>query len=400
MSQNILQVHMFGEFTLTYADKQIVCNNSRSKLIWNILAYLLCHRGKLVSTDDLISIIWKTEKNDNPAGAMRTAIHRARALLDTLTTDNSCQFLISKNGGYMWNPDIDVIVDIDVFESHLTALKTNPTINEIETCLAALDLYRGKFLPMASMEMWVIPIQTYYHNQFESILDRLIPQFQKEGRIHEGIELLRKALKLEPYSEKLYQHLMRFLLILDERQEIIQVYEEMSKLLLSVFNVLPDQESRSLYREALYSVKNGNTISPDIMQEELNEFEEPNGALICDYDFFKMFYQAQIRAIARNGIVIHTALITLKKRKTTTVSPKSLALAMDNLEQHMCSSLRKGDVITRCSSSQFIVMLSSANYENSCKVCRRFIASFEKKYPHTPISIDFFVQPLIPNTKS
>ena len=98
--------------------------------------------------------------------------------------------------------------------------------------------------------------------------------------------------------------------------------------------------------------------------------------------------------------MIHTVLLTLKGRHKREISEKSLSLAMDNLEKHLMGALRKGDVITRCSSSQFMVMLPSANYENSCKVCQRFISGFEKKYPHSPVYVDYYVQALVPSTLS
>ena len=72
---------MLGTFSLTYGDKQINCVSNRSKLIWNILAYLICHRGEVVYTEDLISAVWDASKNANPSGAMRTAIFRARQML-------------------------------------------------------------------------------------------------------------------------------------------------------------------------------------------------------------------------------------------------------------------------------------------------------------------------------
>lgn len=399
MKQNVVYVNMLGDFTLTYGDKQLVCSN-RSKLIWNIMAYLLCHRGEFISSDTLISAIWKSEKNDNPSGAMRTAIHRARSVLSELTADEDCKLLISKNGGYAWNPDVDVVMDTDLFEKTLTELSGNGTPEELQTCLSALELYNGKFLTALSSELWVLPLQAYYHNLYETAVERVLPELEREGRHAEGVELCRKTLQIDPYSEKMYQYLMRFLLVLDDRQEVIRVYEQMSKLLLSTFGVMPDQESRSLYREAIQSTAVNMSITPETLQDQLREQEEICGALICDFDFFKMLYQAQARTLVRSGAVVHTALLTLKSRNKKEASAKSVSLAMDNLEKHMHSALRKGDVITRCSASQFIVMLPSANYENSCKVCQRCITVFERKHPHSPVYVDYYVQPLIPSTKS
>lgn len=396
--QNILRVCMLGTFSLRYADRQISCSSNRAKLIRNILAYLLYHRGELVSAEELISIIWKQEKNDNPSGAVRTAIHRARAMLSELTQDPSVQFLLSKNGGYMWNPDAAMSVDTDVFEQ--LALRAEELGNDPEACLAALELYEGKFLPMQSSEMWVMPIQTYYHNLYESLIHRLIPALEQDGRYSTGIEICRKALQIDPYSESVCQHLMRLYLLEGDRQEVVRLYEELSKILLSTFGIMPDPESRALYREALQSEKNTSVVSPDAVQEQLSEQGEISGALVCDYDFFRMMYQAQARTIVRSGQVIHTALLTLKGRHKREIPEKSLSLAMDNLEKHLMGALRKGDVITRCSASQFMVMLPSANYENSCKVCQRFISGFEKKYPHSPVYVDYYVQALVPSTLS
>lgn len=391
-------MNMLGKFTLTYAGRQISCDSNRSKLLWNLLAYLLCHRKEFVSTEKLISVLWKQEKNDNPAGAMRTAMYRARSMLSELSEDASFQFLISKNGGYSWNPDLEIVIDIEEFDKLVRSAIEDE--NGVASGLNALKLYEGKFLPVQSSEMWVMPVQAYYHNLYESLFERVVPILEQEARYEEGIAICNKGLQIDPYSEKTYQHLMRFLLNVGENQEVVRVYEEMSKLLLSTFGIMPDQESKALYQKALDSARDMNIVSPETAQEQLCEHNEITGALVCDYDFFKKLYQAQARTIVRSGQVIHTALLTLKSRNGREISGKSLSVAMDNLEKHLSQSLRKGDVVTRCSSSQFMIMLPSANYENSCKVCQRCVAVFERKHPHSPVYVDFYVQPLIPSTRS
>ena len=92
--------------------------------------------------------------------------------------------------------------------------------------------------------------------------------------------------------------------------------------------------------------------------------------------------------------------LTLKPRTEKEVSEKSMSLAMDNFEKLMARVLRKGDVITRCSASQFLLMLPSANYENSGMVCRRVVSAFERKYPHAPVCVDVYIQALSPSTQS
>lgn len=68
--------------------------------------------------------------------------------------------------------------------------------------------------------------------------------------------------------------------------------------------------------------------------------------------------------------------------------------AMEQLGEEIRTGLRLGDSFSRCSLSQYIVLLPHANYENSCMACRRVIGAFSRKHPHSPAVIHFIVQPL------
>ena len=118
--------------------------------------------------------------------------------------------------------------------------------------------------------------------------------------------------------------------------------------------------------------------------------------MLCQYDFFKMLYQLQARSIVRSGEVIHIALFSVHGQDHKALPRRSLDRVMDNLQDLLANNLRQGDVITRCTVSQFIIMLPQANYEDSCAVCRRLLKAFKKQYPHSPAEISFSVQPLEP----
>lgn len=129
----------------------------------------------------------------------------------------------------------------------------------------------------------------------------------------------------------------------------------------------------------------------------LKESAGAQGALYCEYDFFHLLYQVQARAMLRSGDVVHIALLSVHTRGKTPLTRRSLDTAMDNLQDVIVHSLRQGDIVTKCSVSQFIIMLPHANYENSGAVCDRILRAFGRKYPHSPASVTFSVQPLEPN---
>ena len=45
-NQKILTVHMFGEFSLQYGDRELTGNIGRSKKVWALVEYLLANRNK------------------------------------------------------------------------------------------------------------------------------------------------------------------------------------------------------------------------------------------------------------------------------------------------------------------------------------------------------------------
>ena len=118
--------------------------------------------------------------------------------------------------------------------------------------------------------------------------------------------------------------------------------------------------------------------------------------MFCEYDFFRVLYQAQARAIGRSGDTIHIALLSLTGRRGKELSRRSLDRAAENFKQTVISNLRQGDIVTQCSASQYLIMLPQANYEDSCMVCDRLVRAFARQYPHSPADIHFSVQPLEP----
>ena len=70
---------------------------------------------------------------------------------------------------------------------------------------------------------------------------------------------------------------------------------------------------------------------------------------------------------------------------------------MEKLDEEIRTSLRRGDAASRCSSSQYILMLPQANYENSCMVCSRVAKNFARKFPHSPARFQYTVYPLHPD---
>ncbi|MBQ9992795.1 MAG: hypothetical protein IJP33_05150 [Firmicutes bacterium] len=393
-----LKVRMFETFSLQYGDKTVDDRSNSMKKVWLLLAYLIFCRNSYLTQDSFISLLQGagSDEGADPNGRLKALIYRARTLLNQLDDIAGHDWIVRKKGTYSWNTDIPLELDVDEFEALCKqADRTDDENERLNILLQALEIYRGDFLPKLSMEPWVMPINTYYHQMFLNAVEQALLLLEKNERYNEITSLCKKALKIEPYSEEIYQHLMKALIAQDKRSEALQVYEDMSELLFSTFGVMPSDESRALYRGASREEKSF-TVPIGTVREQLKEPAAAKGAVYCEYDFFKLLYQVQARAIIRSGEVIHIALFSLHGPQGKSISRRSLDIAMNNLQELVISSLRQGDIVSRCSVSQLIVMLPQANYENSCSVCQRILKAFNRQYPHSPLYINYSVQPIEP----
>ena len=391
-----VQICTLGEFSL-HADGVFITDaGNRSKKVWALLAYLICNSDRSIPQQKLINLLWGDDPgSDNPENALRITLHRLRAQLDQLWEGAGREIIIRKDGGYMWNSSIGMELDCSRFEA-LVQRSAQSEDERLQNLLDALALYRGEFLPRQASEMWVVPISTHYHNLNLQATLEAAKLLSARGRHEEAVRICRAVAAAEPYHEPLYQILMQELAAAGDQKGAAAVYEALSKRLFDDFGIRPNEQTRNIYREAAHSPE----VRTLPMEEVLQHLQEPDGlsgAMQCDYDYFKVLCFAESRAMERSGNATHIALLSLTSNTGNPLSKRSMERIMDQLGQQLRSNLRRGDTISRCSVSQYIIMLPKANYENSCMVCRRIITAFHRAYPHVSAKVNFMVQPLTPS---
>ena len=395
MNGPTLQVQMLGQFTLRYGDRTISDSDDRSRRVWSLLAYMLYNHGRSFAQEELIHLYWSNnEKSADPGNALKSIFHRIRTALDKLQPGLGRLLIRRKAGRYFWNNAMPLSLDIEDFEAHFHAAEAAGDDDvRLAEYQAALALYAGDPLPRMTDEIWTIPIVAYYHSLYTRAAAGAIELLEKQERTAEAVALCRRAIHIEPYQEDLYEHLMRGLLRTGDMKGAMSVYEEMSELLFAHFGVMPSETLRTLYRQATRTV-NDRTLTMDEVCSQLEEPAPHGGAMVCEYDFFKILYRAEARSIARNGHSANICLLSVSGKDGEMLARRSLDPAMNNLQLLVQNNLRRGDVIARCSISQYIILLPQANYENSRMVADRLVSAFYRRYPHSPARLRYTVQPL------
>lgn len=394
-----VSVRMLGEFAIRQGDREISDNDNRSWKIWLLMAHMIYNHDRTVSPEEMVTLLWgPEERGSNPLNALKTMLHRARACLNQLGDNVGHTLILRRDGSYAWNDDVPFTLDAEEFDRLCReGSDTRDPEIRLELWMKALPMYRGPFLEKLASDPWVVPIAAYFHDLYiHTVLDAM-PLLERRERWADVARLCTRAVEVEPHREDLYRHLMTALIRSGRQQDAVEVYERMSAQLLDELGLMPSDDLRDLYHEALRFV-NSRTLSASSVLESLREPSDPGGALICDYGFFRAIYHSIARMVERSGEAVHLALISITSAEGDELSRRSLERVVENLQILIRTHLRRGDVASRCSVSQFILLLPEANYEDSCMVCDRIVRTFNRQYPHSPAELTVSIIPLEPNT--
>ncbi|MBE5877567.1 MAG: hypothetical protein E7290_11860 [Lachnospiraceae bacterium] len=393
-----LRICMLGSFTIEINGHLISDRTTRSHKMWALLAYLIYHSEQKISQSEIFSTVWNDdEKTDNPANVLKVMLHRTRCLLNDLDGDLGKQWILSSKGDYHLNPEIPYTLDIIEFENEikLGREKTNSDERLIHY-QKAVSIYKGEFLEKFVGDSWIIPIASYYHGLYVEMLEEMLALYESMQQYSEIINLCQHVCSAEKYEESLYIYYMKALLAVEQYLPAAELYRNLREKLYEEFGVQPCEELQSLFRQARQGLHTDLLDISDIPRLMHADNDDQSMALYCEFDIFKQIYHFSSRGIERNGTVIHLILINITDINGEPLSKRSLTVGVKNLRNLFCDKLRRGDIVSMCSPSQFLILLPNANFENTHKVMQRLINSFYQQYPHTPIKLNHFIQPVMP----
>ncbi len=394
--EKTVQISLLGGFRLAAGDKSIDDSIGRTRQLWNLLGYLIAFRHKTVSQESLIDMLWPDGKSENPANALKNLVYRIRSIFVAHDIPYAKDMILFRQGSYCWNNQIDCIVDIEQMEE-LKIKADNQLLPEDERLalyLKAIALYRGDFMSNSTCENWVIPFTSFYRTLYFHCVREAGSLLLKLERFREVLPLCEKAILIDPFEEVVHK-LMIFALVRQGRhQEALRHYRYVNDLFYRELGVRPSESMRRLYDKITQAIHNTET-DLDIIKESLKE-PEANGAFTCDYEVFKNVYRLEARAASRLGRSVFLRLLTLLDANDIAPAKDVLAQEMDRLLAVINSSLRKGDVISRFSASQYILMLPNLTFENGQMVLDRIGKRFDVKNRTHGVHLNCTLHPMDP----
>jgi len=392
--QRLLEIHMLGEFTIRRTDdpsRMITTRNSRSKKPWELLAYLLTFRDREIPQAELIELFWPSGEEGNPAASLKALIHRARGLLVELGLAGS--LIVSSHGAYGIDSSLLALVDAERFDRLCrdSLAETDPAAR-LAMLREAADLFGGDFLEKFGGDAWVMPIGVAYHNQYLRVVRDLLDALKTGGSPEEIVRLCRRASAVDPYHETFQVVLLQAMAACGARDEALRHYAALKQTLMDQFGVSPSRELLDLYRE----ISGGTASASANLETVCQDMKESSHtrAFYCEYAFFKDFYRVMLRSLARTGLSVNLVMLSVRDADGGVLSTRRTVTAMQKTHAVVADSLRRGDIFTQFSTSQYLLMLSSASYENSGMVMQRIVANFNRAYPGSKLTLRYNLMPL------
>ena len=194
-----------------------------------------------------------------------------------------------------------------------------------------------------------------------------IKELIESNQITEASELCLNTLLENPFDEKILELHLRCLLLQNKSSEAYQEYRRMETMYLEVMGLKFSEKLRKLYNQIQRATGDEELPLEDMLEIWLKGADFP-GAFYCDVDVFKIIYQVEARGARRASkstyIVRIDATGEIEEKRPDTMKQLGFAIA---------GSIRKGDLFTRSSPNQYMLMLHNINYENSKKLVNRII---------------------------
>ena len=368
-----VEVTLFGAFQIQYQGNVLDENDMHSSKLVALFSYMMIYHDRSIAVTEIMDILWSNEEISNPRNALKNLTYRLRKVLQSAF--GVFDFFLTQRGSYSWNPKYELKLDIEQFEIMEKELKESNVMNQedIKRMCDTLSLYKGKLLPSLSSSHWVISLITYFHSLYLRNAKQLA-LLCGEGEDYDNMsEICKNALQIDPLDDETQYLFIKALLLQGHVDLAKKQYQTASRLMYENLGIRQSEYLQKIYMEIMKkqedTEENLDTIKDELLNDPMKK------AFYCEYGVFREIYHLDMRRSERHGYAEYVVLFTLTQRKFAG-GQGNLSLLnkeMEKMELVLMSSLRNGDVVSKYSGNQYIMLLYGCNAENIQIIIDRLI---------------------------
>jgi DNA-binding SARP family transcriptional activator len=243
-----LEIYCLGVFKVCSLTRQIQqWQSNRAK---SVFEYLIGKYTAPVSRDILMEALWPDYGSRAAANNLKTAIHDLRQNLSPLFVKTEYPSILFSRDGYFINPEIELWIDAEEFESfwnqgkHLEKEgKTEDAMRKFEKAEA---LYQGDYLEDSLYGEWTISRRETLKDIYLLIVNKLADYSMHTDDYENCITYCHKILEKDNCREDTYRMLMSSYSRLGQKNNALRWYENCRQILYSELGTPPSQETSAL----------------------------------------------------------------------------------------------------------------------------------------------------------
>lgn len=245
-----LRFRLMGSFEALRDDQHVGGVEWRSKQNRTILKILLTRRGKVITVDQFLELLWPDAELASARRNLHVRISQLRRLLDP---DNLDAHIHTHEGGYVFQANSDCWIDVDEFTTLVDEGRCWQDAGQLDQAIhayeAAKKIYRGDFLEDELYTEWAYVPREALREKLLSALTELAEAYAGQGRFRHALTVCQQLLDADPFREVTYLHMMLYYYYAGEQTEALRVYDYCREVLRKEMDVAPMPVTTTIYEQ-------------------------------------------------------------------------------------------------------------------------------------------------------
>ncbi len=241
----LLQVQVLGKLRLRH--DETVIDRFPTRRVEELLAFLLLHREREHTREQLIDLLWPGHPPTNGRASLSTALWRLGGVFRGMGVSPE-KFLSSSRDWISLAPAQDLHVDAIEFEAYLNEAENESEQDRLFDHLnKAVGVYKGVFCEGIYTE-WCLIERERLERRYLWALGVLMADLIRKRSYEEAISFGKNIVKLDPLREEVHRALMLCFWKAGDSARSIRQFQLCARLMQEELGILPLPETIDLYR--------------------------------------------------------------------------------------------------------------------------------------------------------
>jgi len=216
-----IQVRCFGKFTVT--NKEGVQVKWRTKKAEEFFAYLIDNRGKAISRDRIMDVLWYSFEMEKAMTHLNTTTYNMKKAFQNIGVNDIVKY---SAGGYQLD---ESRIDCDLWKlQDLVDKMDKSNINSISDYEKIIDICTGGYLKENYYE-WAEEKSNFFQELYLDMLIQLSKKYEEDKQGNKALESLRKGIIMEPLNQRINKELVELYLRMKDEVSATKHYDTYRK---------------------------------------------------------------------------------------------------------------------------------------------------------------------------